>query len=113
MRTAPVAGAVLSIFILLTVLLALCMAAILRSPPWTPQHAGDDEPASQPRPPAPAAKPPTAPLPRRVAGESGRVAPATGQTDAVPDVIQPSRVSGSPPWGPAPEPHGPPPRDML
>ena len=112
MSSAPAAGAVLSIFILLTVLLALCMAAILRSPPWTPQHAGGDEPASRSGLPAPAAEPVMAPLPRRVAGESGWAAPANGELKVVPDVSQPPRVSGSPPWGPAPKPQGIPPRDL-
>ena len=53
-----------------------------------------------------------APLPRRVAGESGWAAPANGELKVVPDVSQPPRVSGSPPWGPAPKPQGIPPRDM-
>ncbi len=40
------------------------------------------------------------PLPRRVAGESGVVAHPPGP----PAVIRPARVSGRPPWGPAPKP---------
>ena len=111
MSSAPGAGAVLSIWILLTVLLALFMAAILRSPPWTPQHAGQES-ASQPAPQEPTAGPPKAPLPRRVAGESGRAAPANGELKPVPDVIQQTEVSAGPPWGPAPKPQGIPPRDM-
>ena len=99
------------ISILLTVLLALFMAAILRSPPWTPQHAGQES-ASQPAPQEPTAGPPKAPLPRRVAGESGRAAPANGELKPVPDVTQLARVSGGPPWAPAPKPRGIPPWDM-
>jgi hypothetical protein len=40
------------------------------------------------------------PLPRRVAGESGVVAHPSGP----PGVIRSARVSGGPPWGPAPKP---------
>lgn len=111
MSSAPGAGAVLSIWILLTVLLALFIAVILSSPPWTPQHASD-EAASQPGPPEPAAELPVAPLPRRMAGESGWVAPANGELKPVPDVTQLARVSGGPPWAPAPKPRGIPPWDM-
>ena len=99
------------ISILLTVLLALFIAVILSSPPWTPQHASD-EAASQPGPPEPAAELPVAPLPRRMAGESGWVAPANGELKPVPDVTQLARVSGGPPWAPAPKPRGLPPWDM-
>jgi hypothetical protein len=42
------------------------------------------------------------PLPRRVAGQSGVVAHPAGP----PGVIRRARVSGGPPWGPAPEPPG-------
>jgi hypothetical protein len=41
-------------------------------------------------------------LPRRVAGESGVVAHPAGP----PGVIRRARVSGGPPWEPAPEPQG-------
>jgi len=40
------------------------------------------------------------PLPRRVAGQSGVVAHPSGP----PGVIRPARVSGGPPWEPAPKP---------
>lgn len=60
----------------------------------------------------PGAAPAASPLPRRVAGQSGRVAPVAG--DPVrplaggpvrpPDVIQQLKVSGAPPWEPAPKP---------
>jgi hypothetical protein len=42
------------------------------------------------------------PLPRRVAGQSGVVAHPAGP----PGVIRRARVSGGPPWEPAPEPQG-------
>jgi hypothetical protein len=42
------------------------------------------------------------PLPRRVAGQSGVVAHPAGP----PGVIRRARVSGGPPWEPAPEPPG-------
>jgi hypothetical protein len=98
--------------IVLTVLLALFLAAIIRTPPWVPQQ--EPEPAGPPSRPELAGDPPTAPLPRRIAGESGWVAPATGEPTyrpgaivpsvTVPGTIQPPRVSGRPPWGPAPQP---------
>lgn len=87
----------------MTVLLALSLAAIVRSPPWTPEHA-EQESAGQPGPPEPTAGPPAGQLPRRLPGESGRVAPANGEPVFTPDASQPPRVSGGPPWGPAPKP---------
>jgi hypothetical protein len=101
--------------ILLAVLLALFLAAIIRTPPWVPTQ--EPEPAGQPGRPELASDPPTAPLPRRIAGGSGWVAPATGElafrpgaivpSVTVPGTIQPPRVSGGPPWEPAPQPPGP------
>jgi hypothetical protein len=100
--------------ILLTLLLALFLATIIRTPPWVPKQ--EPEPAGQPGPPELASDPPTAPLPRRIAGESGWVAPATGEltfrpatmapSGTLPGTIQPPRVSGEPPWEPAPPPPG-------
>jgi hypothetical protein len=100
--------------ILLTVLLALFLAAIIRTPPWVPKQ--EPEPAGQPSRPELANDPPTAPLPRRIAGESGWVAPATGELTvrsgaivpnvSIPGTIRPPRVSGGPPWEPAPQPPG-------
>ena len=104
-----------SILLVLAVLLALFLAAIIRTPPWIPEQ--EPEPASPPSQfsqPEPASDPPTAPLPRRVAGGSGWVAPVTGELALHPSTILPSvvlpgtiqrpRVSGGPPWGPAPMP---------
>ena len=98
--------------ILLTLLLALFLAAIVRTPPWVPKQ--EPESAGQSSQPEFAGDPPTAPLPRRVAGESGWIAPVTGELSfrpgtilpsvTVPGTIQPPRVSGGPPWEPAPRP---------
>jgi hypothetical protein len=52
--------------------------------------------------PAPAASP----LPRRVAGQSGRVAYLAGDPLRPLGVIEPLKVSGAPPWEPAPKPSG-------
>jgi hypothetical protein len=106
------AGAVSLTLILLTVLLAVSLAAIVRSQAYAPAHAVT-EAAADPIQPAPAAGPvqplpraetPTAPLPQRIPGESGRVAAATGELALVPEVLRHPRVSGRPPWDPAPEP---------
>jgi hypothetical protein len=90
--------------IFLTVLLALSLAAVIASPPRT-----DSPPAegvgAKPDLPEPAPGPPASPLPRRIAGQSGVAYPA-GDPARPPGVIWPPRVSGGPPWGPAPKPPG-------
>jgi hypothetical protein len=111
--TTPVDAMSLTL-ILLTVLLALFLAVIIRTPSWVPKQ--EPEPASQPSQAGLASDPPTAPLPRRVAGESGWIAPVTGElafrpgtivpSPTLPGTIQPPRVSGGPPWEPAPAPPG-------
>jgi len=101
------------ILVLLAALLALSLAGIVRAEPWTP-GAPDQESASQLTQPELASDPPTAPLPRRVAGQSGRTARGTGDPSFVPPAIEryslgaiePPRVSGGPPWPPAPKPPG-------
>jgi len=104
------------ILVLLTALLAVSLAGIVRAEPWTP-GAADQESASQLTQrglPELASDPPTAPLPRRVAGQSGRTARGAGDLGFVPGpiehyspgAIEPPRVSGGPPWPPAPKPPG-------
>jgi hypothetical protein len=97
---------------LLTALLALSITAIVRAEPWVPAPS-EPESAGQFSQPDPVSEPPTAPLPRRVAGESGwvasesgRVARAPGEQPFPPGVIGRPGVSGSPPWDPAPKPPG-------
>jgi len=107
---ASAAATIPLILVLLTALLALSLAGILRAEPWTP-GASDQESASQPEL---ASEPTTAPLPRRVAGQSGRIARGAGDLSFLPGVtehyspgaIEPPRVSGGPPWLPAPKPPG-------
>jgi hypothetical protein len=110
---ASAAATIPLILVLLTALLALSLAGIVRAQPWTP-GAPDQEPASQFTQPELASDPPTAPLPRRVAGQSGRTARGTGDLGFSPGAIEhysagaiePPRVSGGPPWLPAPRPPG-------
>jgi len=75
------------------------------SPPWQdpggslpaePEQAASDEPDLR----EPGNGPAIPPLPRRVAGQSRVVAHPSGP----PGVIRQARVSGGPPWGPAPKP---------
>jgi hypothetical protein len=106
------AAAIPVILVLLAALLALSLGAIVRAEPWVPAPA-EPEPASQLSPSEHASDPPTAPLPRRIAGESGRVAGepgriarGPGEPTLLPGVIGRAGVSGGPPWGPAPRPPG-------
>ena len=90
--------------IFLAALLALSLAAVITSPPRAdspPAEGGDEEPDL----PRHVAEPPASPLPHRIAGQSGVV--YAGNPARPPGVIRPSRVSGAPPWGPAPEPGAP------
>jgi hypothetical protein len=82
--------------------------------PMPPVHA-PMPPAHAPMPPAHAPVPP-APLPRRqplttaTAAGTTRWSDASAATNAPPPVyngVRPPKVSGSPPWGPAPKPPGP------
>jgi hypothetical protein len=109
---APAAAALSLTLVLLTALLALSIAAVVRAEPWIPGPP-EQEAAGQFSPPATMSEPPTAPLPRRVAGESGwvagesgRAARAPGELSSPPGVIGRPGVSGSPPWDPAPKPPG-------
>jgi hypothetical protein len=106
------AAAIPVILVLLAALLALSLGAIVRAEPWAPAPA-EPESASQLSPAEHASDPPTAPLPRRIAGESGRVAGepgriarGPGEPTFLPGVIGRAGVSGGPPWGPAPRPPG-------
>ena len=54
----------------------------------------------------PGLAPAASPLPRRVAGQSGRVAPMAGDALRPLDVIPSLTVSGAPPWEPASKPPG-------
>jgi hypothetical protein len=89
----------------LTLLLVIFVAAIVRSPAGTPSPAGQDA-ADQGYRQEPGGEPPTGPLPRRVAGQSGRTARTPGELPLPRDVVRAPRVSGAPPWGPAPKPPG-------
>jgi hypothetical protein len=103
---ASTAGATSLIVVLLTVLLALSLVAIIRTPPLT-FSAAEQEPDGQPGRPEAAMEPPTGPLPRRIAGESGRVAREFREPREpadFPSLIGRPVVQGSPPWGPAPKP---------
>jgi hypothetical protein len=110
---ASAAATIPLILVLLTALLAVSLAGIVRAEPWTP-GASEPESASQLSQPELTSEPPTAPLPRRVAGQSGRIARGAGDLSISPDVIEvyspgaiePPRVSGGPPWPPAPRPPG-------
>jgi hypothetical protein len=95
----------LSFAAILTVLLVLTLVAVFRSPSWT-GRAPDDEPDNEPDRREPDDEPPTAPLPRRIAGQSGWVAPLAGAPVHPLGVIQEPGVSGGPPWEPAPKPPG-------
>lgn len=108
MSPASTAGATSLIVILLTVLLALSLVAIIRTPALT-FSAAEEEADSQPGRPEPAVEPPTGPLPRRIAGESGRVARELREPREpvdFPSLIRRPGVQGGPPWGPAPKPPG-------
>lgn len=112
MSPAPAAAAISLTLVLLTALLALSITAIVRAEPWIPSPP-EQEPAGQFSAPGTMSEPPTAPLPRRVAGESGwvagesgRAARAPGEPASPPGVIGRPGVSGSPPWDPAPKPPG-------
>jgi hypothetical protein len=91
---------------ILTVLLLISLAGIVRSPAWTPSPAARDA-ADLDAQQEPAGEPPTGPLPRRVAGQSGRVVTrAPGDLAHPHGVVRSPTVSGGPPWGPAPKPPG-------
>jgi hypothetical protein len=91
---------------ILTLLLLISLAGIVRSPAWAPSPAVRDD-ADQDAQPEPAGEPTTGPLPRRVAGQSGRVVTrAPGDLAHPQGVVLSPRVSGGPPWGPAPKPPG-------
>lgn len=103
----------------LILLLAASLLAVIRMPPWTGTTAEDHPgplPSQEPAPLASAdplpqrsryapAEPSGGPLPVRAPGQSGWTAPAAPSMPP-PDGSWRPRVSGSPPWGPAPRPPG-------
>jgi hypothetical protein len=89
---------------ILALLLVIFVAAIARSPAWTPGASQDGADQGVPQEYADDAA--TGPLPRRVVGQSGRIARGPGELTLSPDVVRAPRVSGGPPWGPAPRPPG-------
>lgn len=112
--------AVLIFIAVLILLLAASLLAVARMPPWTgttvedtpgplagqePARAGPPAPLPQRARHAPA-EPGASPLPVRAPGRSGRAAPATPSTVPPPDGSWRPRVSGGPPWEPAPRPPG-------
>jgi hypothetical protein len=113
---------------LLVLLLVAMLVAVIRLPPWAgPEPDEDDQPGrpAAPARPAPAA-PARAPRAVRLPGEpAGAIFPpsppadAAGQPDQTgytprhapglgpgQDPARPPKVTGSPPWGPAPRPPG-------
>jgi len=101
----------------LILLLAASLLAVIRMPPWTGSTADDNsgplpgpEPppiaSADPRPPRVRYPPGAAPLPVRAPGRSGWIAPAAAGQVPPPDGSWRPRVSGGPPWDPAPRPPG-------
>jgi hypothetical protein len=112
--------AVLIFTAVLILLLAASLQAVIRMPPWTgtttedtpgplagqePARAGPPDPFPQRAQYAPA-EPGAARLPVRAPGQSGWTAPAAPSAVPPPDGSWRPRVSGGPPWGPAPRPPG-------
>jgi hypothetical protein len=104
----------------LILLLAVSLLAVIRMPPWTGTTAEDtpgSRPGQEPAPGGPgdplpqharyaSAEPGGVPLPVRAPGQSGWTAPAAPSPGPLPDGSWRPRVSGGPPWGPAPRPPG-------
>lgn len=112
--------AVLIFNALLILLLAASLLAVIRMPPWTGTTA-EDTPGpltGQERVPADgteplpqrvryaAAEPGAGPLPVRAPGQSSWTAPVSPSAVPPPDGSWRPRVSGGPPWDPAPRPPG-------
>ena len=117
-ETANEAALIFSVVLIL--LLAASLLAVIRTPPWTgttaedtpgpltghePVPAGAAEPLPQ-RIRYASAEPGAAPLPVRAPGQSGWTAPASPSAVPPPDGSWRPRVSGGPPWNPAPRPPG-------
>jgi len=88
--------------IFLAALLALSLAAVIRSPPQPPSPPAENA-GAEPGLPGPGHQPPASPLPRHVAGRH-RAAYTVGDPAHPPGAIRPPRASSVPPWGPAPKP---------
>ena len=124
MTHAALMNAVLFFFLLfLTLLLVTFVGAVIVAPSAPPGSGSPEAPAGEaPAPagleaPTPVHAPvPSAPLPRRrplttaTAAGTTRWSDAGAATEAPPPVyngVRRPKVSGSPPWGPAPRPPGP------
>jgi hypothetical protein len=125
-RTALADGALLTLLVAMTVLLVMCIGAVIVAPPPGPgsdasrKYQATEPPLPLPLPgrpppaapsrPLPRRPPPVTAPPRRVGGWSSADAD-TGEVGALPPLmrgpIPRPQVSGKPPWGPAPKPPGP------
>ena len=121
MTHAALTNAALFVFLVfMTVLLVSFVGAVIAAPPAPPAPAGEAPAPLTVQPLArPAAQPPSPPLPRRRPLATASAAGAANwSTDA--DAASPNgaampaytrvdrlKVSGGPPWGPAPKPPGP------
>jgi hypothetical protein len=92
-----------SFVVFLTLLLVMFIYAVIRMPP---ELADSPEPPmlTPPAPPALPVRPP--PRPATLPGQSGKAGYTARHTTAAAPVIDPPKVSGGPPWEPAPEPPG-------
>jgi hypothetical protein len=95
----------------LVLLLAAMLVAVFRLPPGTgPGQEEDEQSGGAPAgPDVPVLPPPAPPAARWLAetGQTGYVARHAPAPPPPPGAAGPPRVTGSPPWGPAPRPPGP------
>jgi hypothetical protein len=121
-HAAPMNAALFYFLVFLTLLLVMFIGAVIMAPtapPGSPAPPAGEAPAppglEAPMPPPAHAPVPRAPLPRRpvaaaTAAGTTRRPDADAATDILPPVyneVRRPKVSGSPPWGPAPKPPGP------
>jgi hypothetical protein len=125
MPTALVDGALFWFLAVMTLLLVMCITAVILAPPQgpgphTPQNyqatvpplplPGGPPPATTPARPLPRNQPPvTAPTPgvSSVSAADDETTELGGLQPVMHDRIPRPEVSGTPPWGPAPKPPGP------
>jgi hypothetical protein len=108
-RTPLADGALLTLLVAMTVLLVMCIGAVIVAPsPGPGSDASRKYQATEP--PLPGRPPPVTAPPRRVGGWSSADAD-TAEVGTLPPMmrgpIPRPHVSGKPPWGPAPKPPGP------